>query len=460
MAIQSVNPYSGELINEFNELTDLELDQRIAYARKKHFIWREIDIPQRAEFLELLAGHLERRKDSLAKLITLEMGKLLSESIAEVEKCVWVCRYYAKNAESMLGEEIIDLNGEASTGTVQYEPLGVVLGVMPWNFPLWQVFRFAAPTLMAGNTILLKHASNVPQCSLAIEEAFNEVRFPPAVFQSLLISAANVERVISDPAIKAVSLTGSETAGSAVAALAGKYLKKSVLELGGSDPFIVMDSADLSNVVPAAVASRMRNSGQSCIAAKRFIVHESLYDKFNEMVVESISQLRYGDPMSTNTSIAPLANEEQLRKITSQVNDSISMGAHLVTGGGRYDGRGYGYKPTLLSDVRLEMPVMKEETFGPVMPVIRYKTIEQAIEIANSTRYGLGASIWTANSTEADRITPELDVGYIAVNEIVASDPRLPFGGIKSSGYGRELGTHGIKEFTNVKSVRVAVTSI
>ncbi|WKZ31015.1 MAG: NAD-dependent succinate-semialdehyde dehydrogenase [Candidatus Dojkabacteria bacterium] len=449
MAIQSLNPYSGELLREFTPLTELELTQKIAFARKKHFIWKEFDYPQRAQFLRLLAGFLERRKGDLAKLMAVEMGKLYTEGVAEIEKCVFVCNYYADNGATFLADEQLE------DGYVMYEPLGVVLGVMPWNFPFWQVMRFAAPALMAGNTILLKHASNVPQCAIALEDAFNEVKFPPAVFQSLLIGSDMVERVVRDPAVRAVSLTGSEVAGSTVARAAGESLKKCVLELGGSDPAIVMEDADLDLAVEQLVMSRARNAGQSCIAAKRFIVHESVHDQFVMKFKSAMEKLRYGDPLSSETSLAPLASASALERLEEQVVDSIHAGAKVVTGGKRYPGNGFGYQPTILIGVNENMPVFNEEAFGPVAAVIKYGRLEDALALANKTKYGLGASIWSRNEVEAKRLVRRLDVGVIAINKMVQSDPAFPFGGVKGSGYGRELGRHGILEFVNVKSVSV-----
>lgn len=454
MAIRSTNPFTGELIKEFPTLSELEIQQKIAYARKKQYVWREFNFSQRAHFLNLLAGYFERRKDELARLMSLEMGKLLPEGIAEIEKCAWVCRYYAENTEKFLAKEVVETDADESY--ITYEPLGVILGVMPWNFPFWQVMRFAAPTLMAGNVVLLKHASNVPQCSLAIERAFQELKFPDGVFQSLLIGSEQVESVISNPAVKGVSLTGSEAAGRSVAEIAGSYLKKSLLELGGSDPAIVLADADLDRTVKGCVSSRFKNAGQSCIAAKRFIVHESIYDQFVDQFSQAIERFAYANPTSTVATIAPLATRETRDRLEKQVNDSIKLGARLMTGGSRYDGDGFGYMPTLLADVTTDMPVFNEETFGPVAAVIKFKDIDDAIALANCTKYGLGASIWTQDIAAARRIVPQLSCGFITINNPVTSDPRLPFGGVNNSGYGRELSRHGVVEFTNVKSVCIS----
>jgi succinate-semialdehyde dehydrogenase/glutarate-semialdehyde dehydrogenase len=399
---------------------------------------------------------LESEKKDFARLMTLEMGKPINAAVQEAEKCVWVCRYYAENAERHLADEIIETN--ATKSYVHFQPLGVVLAVMPWNFPFWQVFRFAAPALMAGNVGLLKHASNVPQCALAIEDVFRRAGFSGGEFQTLLIGSDLVQRVLEDQRVAAVTLTGSEPAGRSVASIAGKEIKKTLLELGGSDPFIVMPSADLETATTTAVKARTINNGQSCIAAKRFIVHEQVYDEFEKRFVAAMKKLRVGDPTDEATDIGPLATEQILKDLEEQVKVSVAAGAKILTGGQKFkaDGdlaRGYFYEPTVLVDIPKGSPAYQDEIFGPVASLFRVVNIDEAIDLANATPFGLGSAAWTNDESEIRRCVDELQAGSVFINGMVASDPRLPFGGVKHSGYGRELGAFGIREFVNIKTV-------
>ncbi len=399
------------------------------------------------------ADILEAECRELGRLMTLEMGKPFKAAIAEAEKCATACRYYADNTERFLADEPIEMEG--GKAWVAFQPIGVVLAIMPWNFPFWQVFRFAAPALMAGNVGILKHASNVPQCALAIEDVFRRAGFIDGAFQTLLIGSDAVEGIIADPRIAAVTLTGSEGAGRAVASAAGKALKKSVVELGGSDPFVVMPSADLEAAVSTAVTARMINNGQSCIAAKRFIVHEKIYDAFLAGFVARVSSITIGDPMDEATELGPLATAAIRAELDVQVKTSVARGARLLTGGKKLEGEGYYYAPTVLADIPPDAPAARDELFGPVASVFKAKDLTQAIELANGTSFGLGASAWTQDDAERARFIAEIESGLLFINGMVASDPRLPFGGVKNSGFGRELGEFGIREFVNIKSVRV-----
>ena len=396
---------------------------------------------------------LESDKRELGKLMTLEMGKPISSAIAEAEKCAAGCRYYAANAERFLADQPVDTDGGKSW--VAFQPMGAVLAIMPWNFPLWQVFRFAAPALMAGNVGLLKHSSNVPQCALAIEDIFRRAGFADGVFQTLLIGSDAVEKIIADPRIAAVTLTGSEGAGRSVASSAGKHLKKSVVELGGSDPFVVTPSADLDAAVATGVTARMINNGQSCIAAKRFIVHAGIYEQFLERFVAAVQSVRVGDPMEEETQLGPLATAAIRDELHAQVQSSVSKGAKLLTGGKPLDRKGFFYAPTVLADIPPDAPAAQDELFGPVASVFRAKSLDAAIDLANGTKFGLGASAWTGDRKEQERFIEEIESGLLFINGMVASDPRLPFGGVKSSGFGRELGEFGIREFVNIKTVKV-----
>jgi succinate-semialdehyde dehydrogenase/glutarate-semialdehyde dehydrogenase len=400
------------------------------------------------------ADILDKEKVKFAEVMTLEMGKPLKAAIAEAEKCAAVCRYYAENAESFLAD--VTVKTDASLSYVKYQPLGVILAVMPWNFPFWQVFRFVAPALMAGNVGLLKHASNVPQCALAIEEIIQRAGFPTGVFQTLLIGAAKVANLIADERVKAATLTGSEPAGASLAAAAGKQIKKTVLELGGSDPFIVLASADLETAAVTATTARMLNNGQSCIAAKRFIVVETIADKFEELLLEKFEALKVGDPMQPDTDLGPLATPDLLKELDQQVQTSVKSGAKVLTGGYPLSDRpGNFYPPTIITKIPPGSSAEQEEFFGPVALLFRVPDIDAAIRVANSTPFGLGASAWTTNEQERDRLISEIEAGAVFINGMVKSDPRLPFGGIKRSGYGRELSIQGIQEFVNVKTVWV-----
>ncbi len=454
MAITSINPANGEAVEKFEPHSSAEIEktlQRAAVAFEQH---RRTSTAERAEKLLRAAQILETERDSFARIITTEMGKLLRDSVAELEKCARCCRFYAEHGEEFLRERIVA--SEAKRSSICYQPLGIVLAIMPWNFPFWQVFRFAVPALMAGNVALLKHASNVPRCALTIEEIFGRAGFNEGVFQTLLIENESVERVIRDERVKAVTLTGSDRAGSAVAAAAGRDLKKCVLELGGSDPFIVMPSSDLRAAISTGIKARMVNSGQSCIAAKRFILADTIYDKFVADFVAEMKGLTLGDPFDENTQVAPLASENILRGVDEQVQKSIAAGAKLLCGGKRARRPGYFYEPTVLTDIGKNAPAYSEEVFGPVAVIFRVRNREEAIAIANDSQFGLGASVWTTDTREQEFFARELESGMVFINAMVASDPRLPFGGVKRSGYGRELGAEGIGEFTNIKTVYIA----
>ena len=454
MAIASINPATGELIKRFEAHDDAAIESALDRAAAGFESHRRSSFAARATKLQRAAEILENNRDHFAHIITSEMGKLLRGSIEEIEKCARGCRYYAEQGEKFLTEQSVP--SDAGQSLIRYEPLGILLAIMPWNFPFWQVFRFAAPALMAGNVALLKHASNVPQCALAIERIFREAEFEQGVFQTLLIENEAVEKIIRDPRVKAVTLTGSDRAGSAVASTAGRELKKSVLELGGSDPFIVMPTANLDDALSTGVKSRMVNSGQSCIAAKRFIIAEAIYDKYVAQFVEKMKSLKSGDPMDDTTEVAPLSSENILRGVDEQVRKSVAAGAKVLSGGKRAAGNGYFYEPTVLTDIPKSAPAYREEVFGPVALFFRARNREEAVAIANDSSFGLGASVWTNDSAEQDFFSRELESGMVFVNAMVASDPRLPFGGVKRSGYGRELGAEGIREFTNVKTVWIA----
>lgn len=454
MAIASINPATGEKLEEFAAHDSTEIEKRLQRAEKAFAHHRREPFVKRAQLLVAAASLLEQEKEKFARIITLEMGKLLRAAVEEVERCARCCRFYAENAERFLEDEAAQT--QAARSFVRYEPIGPVLAIMPWNFPFWQVFRFAAPALMAGNVGLLKHAANVPQCALAIEEIFCRAGFDEGVFQTFLIEAEQVEKLIIDPRVKAVTLTGSEKAGSAVASAAAREIKKAVLELGGSDPFIVMPSADFENALSTGVKSRTLNTGQSCIAAKRFLIADNIYDKFVGQFVERMRALKIGDPLDETTEIGPLATESILNGVNEQVQKSVAAGARLLTGGNRVHGPGFFYEPTVLVDVPKNSPAYREEVFGPVASVFRVRDADEAIGIANDSSFGLGASAWTNDRAEQELFAAELESGMVFINAMVASDPRLPFGGIKRSGFGRELSAHGIREFTNAKTIWIS----
>ena len=454
MGIASINPATGETLKTFEPLTDGEIAAKLDRAQKAFEQYRKTQMQERSGWLQATAEILESKKEEFGKLMTLEMGKPLKGAIAEVEKCASVCRYYAEHAAQFLAD--VPAQTDASYSFVRYQPLGVILAVMPWNFPFWQVFRFAAPALMAGNVGLLKHASNVPQCALAIEEIIQSAGFPSGVFQTLLVGAEKVAALMGDDRVKAATLTGSEPAGASLAEAAGKQIKKTVLELGGSDPFIVLESANLDEAVETATKARMLNNGQSCIAAKRFIVVEAIAQKFEKQLVEKFEALVVGDPMHPETDLGPLATPKLLKDIDQQVKEGVKSGARVLTGGQPLSDRpGNFYPATILADIPPGSPSEVEEFFGPVALLFRVADIDAAIRLANATPFGLGASAWTTDELERERLIEEIEAGAVFINGMVKSDPRLPFGGIKKSGYGRELSIQGIHEFVNVKTVWV-----
>ncbi len=454
MAIATINPATGKLVRSFTALTDEQMQQKIALAFEASLESPHMPLEHRSLLMRRLAMLLEEDAGELAAMITLEMGKPIRAALAEIAKCASTCRYYAGHAERILAPEVIAT--EASSSYVRWDPLGVVLAIMPWNFPFWQVFRFLAPTLMGGNVCLLKHAPNVPQCALAIEALVRRSGFPRGSFQSLLIEVQQVDRVLGDPRVAAVTLTGSETAGRAVAAQAGWLVKKSVLELGGSDPFIVMESADLDRAIDTAVQARCVNSGQSCIAAKRFIVADAVYDEFEERFVHGMARVRVGDPMNELTEVGPLATAQQLATLQAQVEAAIKAGATVLTGGEPMMGDGFYFEPTVLTNVPRTSTVYRDEFFGPVAMLWCAHSLDEAIEIANDTPFGLAASAWTRDPAEQQRLVAEIQAGAVFLNAMVASDPRLPFGGTKHSGYGRELSAAGMREFLNAKTVVIS----
>jgi succinate-semialdehyde dehydrogenase / glutarate-semialdehyde dehydrogenase len=452
--MQSINPATGELIKTYESHTPDGIEKIINSVDKTWHHWRSTSFMFRSQLMQNLSGLLKSRKDELAMLMALEMGKVKREGLAEIEKCAWVCDYYASNAESFLENEPIAT--EATKSYVSYQPIGTILAIMPWNFPFWQVFRFAAPTLMAGNTAVLKHASNVPGCAMAIEELFREAGFPENVFRSLLIGSKQVAKIIQHKAVKAVSLTGSTPAGKSVAAMAGAELKKCVLELGGSDPYLILQDADIDNAVEKCTAGRLLNAGQSCIGAKRFIVEEKVYAHFLELFTHEMAAANFGDPTDEDSTIGPLARIDLRDELHQQVIDSVEKGAEVVIGGEIPHRNGAYYPPTILENVQPGMPAYDEELFGPVAAVIKVKDAKEAIRVANDTDFGLGAAVFTGDVKKGEHIAEmELEAGACFVNDFVKSDPRLPFGGIKTSGFGRELAANGIKEFMNVKTVVV-----
>ncbi|HEV7798123.1 MAG TPA: NADP-dependent succinic semialdehyde dehydrogenase [Pyrinomonadaceae bacterium] len=451
MPIASINPGDGKTIKTFEPLTDSEIEEKLERAAQTFRDYRHTTFEERATKMTRAAEILETEKNDIARLMTTEMGKPIKGAVGETEKCALVCRYYAENAKHQLADKLVETNAKKSF--VRFQPLGPVLAVMPWNFPFWQVFRFAAPALMAGNVGLLKHASNVPQCALAIDDIFRRAGFPEGAFQTLLVGSEAVQRILEDRRVVAATLTGSEPAGRSVAGIAGKQIKKTVLELGGSDPFIVMPSANLQDAVATAVKARTINNGQSCIAAKRFIVDAGIYDEFERRFVEGMKALRVGDPLQESTDIGPLATQQILKDVDQQVKTSVAAGALVLTGGKKLDGPGNFYEPTVLVNIPPGSPASCEEIFGPVAMLFRVRDIDEAIKLANATTFGLGAAAWTNQQNEQERFIEEIEAGSVFINGMVASDPRLPFGGIKHSGYGRELSEFGIREFVNIKTV-------
>ena len=451
MAIASINPATGETLREFSALTDAEIEEKLVAAEQAFRMRRGTTYAERGTVLLAAAELLEREVDALARTITLEMGKPIGAARDEVKKCAGGCRYYAENGERFMDEEVIQT--AAARSSICWQPLGAVLAIMPWNFPFWQVFRFAAPALLAGNVGLLKHAANVPQCALALEDIFRRAGAAPGVFQTLLIGSEKVAALIADPRVAAVTLTGSDKAGSAVASAAGRAIKKCVLELGGSDPFIVMPSADLEAALTTAVKARTQNSGQSCIAGKRFLIAESIYDDFVSQFVERMKALKVGDPLDATTEVGPLATPSIREGVHEQVQKSVAAGAKLLAGGEPVAGKGNFYPPTVLAEIPEEAPAYREEVFGPVALLFRIQDASEAIALANDSDFGLGASVWTNDEGERELFARELECGMVFVNAMVASDPRLPFGGVKRSGYGRELASLGMREFLNAKTV-------
>jgi succinate-semialdehyde dehydrogenase/glutarate-semialdehyde dehydrogenase len=451
--MRAVNPTTGEVLREYAEHDRSEVDRRLAGALQAFQAWRRTPLSERGERLRAAAAVLRRDRDPLSRLMTLEMGKPIAQAEAEVDKCAWVCEHYAEHGGEYLADE--EIATDASRSLVRLDPLGVVLAVMPWNFPLWQVFRAAVPALMAGNVVILKHASNVPGCALAAERVLAEAGLPTGAFTTLLIAATFAEELVERDEIQAVTLTGSEAAGAALAARAGRALKKTVLELGGSDAFVVLADSELEQAAAQAVAARVVNNGQSCIAAKRFIVEAAVAERFEWLLAERMARLTIGDPLERSTELGPLARADLVDELEAQVQGSIARGAVLLTGGARPKRPGFFYAPTVLTAVEPGMPAFDQETFGPVAAVTRAHDPEHAVELANRSRFGLGASLWTGDPARGERMAAAIDAGSVFVNGVVKSDPRLPFGGIKRSGYGRELGAFGIREFVNVKTVWV-----
>ncbi|MFC4096806.1 NAD-dependent succinate-semialdehyde dehydrogenase [Euzebyella saccharophila] len=447
---ESINPYTGEKIFEFQELTSSELDEKVQEANDSFFAWKKTTFQERSKLLKAAAKELREHTDEYAKVISQEMGKPIAQSRAEVDKCAWVCEYYAENGESQLASKTIET--DADTSYVSYEPLGVILAVMPWNYPFWQVFRFAAPNIMAGNVGVLKHASNVMKSAQLIEQVFLRAGFPKGCFQNLIIGSDKIEELLKNPVIKAATLTGSKPAGSSVASIAGQEIKKTVLELGGNNALIVFEDADLDATVEICVKARYQNTGQSCIAGKRLLVHESIADAFIKKFLNQVKSLNSGDPMKEDTFIGPMARVDLAKELEKQLQDSVKMGAKILIGGKR--DQAY-FEPTVVTDISYDMPVFKEETFGPVIGIVTFKNDAEAVEISNNSEFGLGVSLFTSNKERVNKLAPLFNEGAVFVNELVKSDPRLPFGGVKISGYGRELSEDGIKEFVNEKTVYI-----
>jgi succinate-semialdehyde dehydrogenase / glutarate-semialdehyde dehydrogenase len=450
MALRSINPYTGELIGEFPEMNDNEIETCLSRSADAFSKWKRTTVKYRKELMMRVASQLSEGTGLLARTITNEMGKTINEAIAEINKCIWVCQHYANDAEVLLQREAVSTGGYLSF--MQYEPLGSILGIMPWNYPFWQVFRFAAPNLMAGNTIVLKHASNVQLCAKAIESVFEKAGLPSGTFTNLRITSDNISDVIGNENIIAVTLTGSEQAGENVGAIAGRCLKKTVLELGGSNAFIVLDDADVKTAAETGVMARMQNAGQSCIAAKRFIIHENVYEQFVNIFCSKVKEIRTGNPLDEGTDMGPLSAEQQASKVYKQVQASVKAGAELIAGG---KPEGAMYPPSVVAEVKPGMPLFDEEVFGPVAPLTIVGSTEEAVFMANKSKYGLGVSLFTNDIGKAEKLVPEFSDGAVFINEMVKSDPRLPFGGTKRSGYGRELSISGIREFVNLKTVYI-----
>lgn len=446
--MQSFNPYTQKIIQDYSELSTTELQNKIQATQNAFILWKETSFEKRASLMLNLASLLKEKKESLAKIMTNEMGKPIKQGIAEIEKCAWLCEYYAEIAEKTLQNKIIET--DATKSYVRYEPLGIVLAIMPWNYPFWQYFRFIAPNLMAGNVGLLKHASNVSGCALAIENLFIEAGFPENISTTLLVSSKNTAQIIENDLVKAVTLTGSFAAGSAVAALSGKHIKKTVLELGGNNALIVFEDANLEKTISTVVNARYQNAGQSCIAGKRLLIQETIAESFIAKLKTKVASLKFGNPLDLETEIGVLAQEKFALDIEKQMNDSIQMGANLLLGGKREKAF---FEPTILTLVNIEMPVFKEETFGPLLAISTFKTEEEAIALSNNSEFGLGVSVFTENENRIEKMISSLNEGAVFINELVKSDPRLPFGGIKQSGYGRELSTDALFEFMNIKTV-------
>lgn len=451
--ITSKNPFTEEVLKTFEELTDEQIESKLAAADEAYKNWKQTSLPERKALVKNLSNLLEKNKKELGKLITLEMGRPINDSISEIEKCVKICDYYLENIDQILSPK--QVKTEAAESFIVFEPIGTILAIMPWNFPFTQVLRFAVPAVLAGNVGLLKHASNVPQCAKAIEDLFIEAKFPTGVFQNLFVTVDKVENIIRDERVKGVTLTGSEKAGSSVASIAGSEIKKTVMELGGSDPFIVLEDADLEKTAKAAVSARLKNTGQACNAAKRFIVVKEVADKFVSLISEAYERLTIGDPMDEKTEIGPMASERGVEDIEAQVQKSLELGARAIVGGKRIERQGYFYEPTILVNVKKGMPAYDEELFGPVASVIVVDNADEAIKVANDSRYGLGATIWTEDIELAKKLALKIESGSVFINSPFSSDPRLPFGGVKKSGYGREFSSYGPLEFVNVKTILV-----
>lgn len=453
MPIQTQNPYTEKVEKVFKPLNIKQIDQAVKKSEKAYSTWRDVPLKKRVEYIKKIAKLLRENKETYAKIVTKEVGKPITQSISEIEKSVWNAEYIAEHGPGFLADEHIKT--EASESFVRYEPLGVVLAIMPWNFPLWQVFRFAALALLAGNACLLKHASNVPQSAKLIEKIIKDAGVPDGVFQTVFVESKNIEQVIACDSVQMVILTGSEKAGSEVGALAGKYITKSVLELGGADPYIILKDADLENAVKSGVRARMNNAGQVCNSPKRFIVEEKVYNKVRDLIIRELEMTKIGDPMDPTTTLGPLARADLREELEDQITRAVSAGAKVACGGKKIPGKGYFFEPTLLENVTSKNPAFVEEMFGPVITLIKAKDWQQALLLSNDHVYGLGGAVWTKNKKIAEKIADKLVVGTVAINGVVSSDPRLPFGGAKRSGYGREMASHGIREFTNIKTIVV-----